>query len=136
MEEHIFSTDLAEKLVWFVGLKNTIFCAHTPKEGVYLKVYGTVETQKGTKIQFSTIQLLVPFPVKSVRYRREPYPYISAQLVVYGTVGFNKITPLDVELQHVQHLHGAGEMVQMTKSSSEAPLLFRTARCVRYRRIQ
>jgi len=38
---HIFSTDLAEKLVWFVGLKNTIFCAHTPKEGVYLKVYGT-----------------------------------------------------------------------------------------------
>ena len=72
MEGHIFSTDLAEKLVWFVGLKNTIFCAHTPKEGVYLKVYGTVETQKGTKIQFSTIQLLVPFLVKSVRYRREP----------------------------------------------------------------
>ena len=70
MEEHTFSTDLAEKLVWFVGLKNTIFCAHTPKEGVYLKVYGTVETQKGTKIQCSTIHL--PFLVKSVRYRREP----------------------------------------------------------------
>ena len=32
--------------------------------------------------------------------------YISALLIVYGTVGFNKITPLDVELQHVQHLHG------------------------------
>ena len=43
-----FSTDLAEKVVWFVGLKNTIFCAHTPKERVYLKVYGTVETQKDT----------------------------------------------------------------------------------------
>ena len=127
MEGHIFSTDLAEKLVWFVGLKNTIFCAHTPKEGVYLKVYGTVETQKGTKIQFSTIQLIVPFLLNL---------YISALLVVYGTVGFNKLFPLDVELQHVQHLHGGGEMVQMTKPSREAPLLFRTARCVRYRRIQ
>ena len=48
MEGHIFSTDLAEKVVWFVGLKNTIFCAPAPKAGVYLKVYGTVEIQKGT----------------------------------------------------------------------------------------
>ena len=60
MEEHIFSADFSEKVVWFVGLKNTIFCAPAPKESAYLKVYGTVEIQQGTKLQFSTTQLIVP----------------------------------------------------------------------------
>ena len=65
-----------------------------------------IEIQQGTDLQFSTTKLIMPDtflpPVKV--YRRGPSRdaplQISALLVVYGTIGFNKITPLHVELHN------------------------------------
>ena len=49
LSESIFSSDLAEKVVWFVGLKNTNFWISGPphlREWPTEKVYGTVGISK------------------------------------------------------------------------------------------